>query len=177
MHVSVNSCSPLYWPLGCLECFLHSIKSNEVIIVHHTYPQLCTNEVSRRRYHQSELNLLTGFCGEGAHESGQEGVNCPQHFGVATGHASRNATLQGLEVRKNGWRLQHWQKEAENLKPCADVGEVGLVWLLLKNRGGLMRYRGTDTSSVQKFEVVKISVFGKIVFCSPSMHLYDQKHK
>lgn len=51
--------------------------------------------------------LLTGFCREGAHKPGQEGVHGAQHFGVPAGHASRDAALQGLEVSEDGRRLKH----------------------------------------------------------------------
>lgn len=58
-------------------------------------------------------------------------MHSSQDFGVTTGHAGSNATLEGLEVCQNGWRLQHREQEAQDLQPSADVGEVGLVGLLL----------------------------------------------
>lgn len=59
-------------------------------------------------------------------------MNSPQHFGVAAGHACCDASLEGLEVGKNGWRLQDSQQEAEDLQSSADVGDVSLCWLLLR---------------------------------------------
>lgn len=44
-----------------------------------------------------------------------------EDFGVAAGHAGRNASLQRFEVGQDGWRLQHGQQEAQDLQPCADV--------------------------------------------------------
>lgn len=57
-----------------------------------------------------------------------------QDFGVAAGHAGRDASLEGLEVGQDGWGLQHGQQEAEDLQPSADVGDVSLRWLLLKGK-------------------------------------------
>lgn len=75
---------------------------------------------------------LTGLGGEDAHEAREEGVDGPQDFGVATGHARGNAPLQGFEVGQDGRGLQHGQQEAQDLQPGADVGDVGLRWLLLR---------------------------------------------
>lgn len=58
----------------------------------------------------------------------------PQDFGVATGHAGGDATLEGLEVGQDCWGLQHGQQEAEDLQSSADVGDVSLRRLLLKGR-------------------------------------------
>lgn len=74
----------------------------------------------------------------------------PQDFGVATGHASRDAPLKGFKMGQDGWRLQHCKEEAEDLQSSADVGDVSLRWLLLQrdNKGergkseALMRQSG-----------------------------------
>lgn len=58
----------------------------------------------------------------------------PQDFGVATGHAGRDAPLERLEMGQDGWGLQHCQEETEDLQSGADVGDVGLRWLLLHDR-------------------------------------------
>lgn len=55
----------------------------------------------------------------------------PQDFGVATGHACRDAPLEWFKMSQDGWRLQHCEEEAENLQSSADVGDVSLRWLLL----------------------------------------------
>lgn len=62
----------------------------------------------------------------------------PQDFGVATGHARRDASLERLEMCQDGWGLQHRQEEAEDLQSGADVGDVRLRWLLLQEdkKGG-----------------------------------------
>lgn len=58
-------------------------------------------------------------------------MHSSEDFGVAAGHAGCNASLQRLEVGQDGRRLQHGQQEAQDLKPRADVREVGLGGLLL----------------------------------------------
>lgn len=58
---------------------------------------------------------LTRLSGEDAHEARKEGVDSPQDFGVATGHACSDAPLEGLEVGQDGWGLQHSQQEAQDL--------------------------------------------------------------
>lgn len=62
-------------------------------------------------------------------------MDSPQDFGVATGHTCSNAPLEGFKMGQNSWGLQHCQKEAENLQSSADVGDVGLCWLLLRGHG------------------------------------------
>lgn len=81
---------------------------------------------------------LTGLRGEDAHEARQERMDGPQDFGVATGHARRDASLERLEMCQDGWGLQHRQEEAEDLQSGADVGDVSLCWLLLQEekKGG-----------------------------------------
>lgn len=74
----------------------------------------------------------TWLGGEDAHEAREEGVDGPQDFGVAAGHARSNAPLQGFEVGQDGWGLQHGQQEAQDLQSGADVGDVGLCCLLLR---------------------------------------------
>ena len=78
---------------------------------------------------------LTGLSGEDAHEPGQQGVDGPEDLGVAAGHAGGDAPLQGLKVGQDGRGLEHRQQEAQDLQACADVGEVGLGWLLLEGGG------------------------------------------
>lgn len=59
-------------------------------------------------------------------------MDSSQDFGVAAGHARRNAPLEGFEVGQDGWGLQHRQQEAEDLQSGADVGDVRLCLLLLR---------------------------------------------
>ena len=80
-----------------------------------------------------EYHKLTGLSGEDAHEAREEGVDSPQDFGIAAGHACSDAPLQRLEVGQDGRGLQHSQQEAENLQPSADVGDVSLRRLLLRD--------------------------------------------
>lgn len=88
----------------------------------------------RENLRTARVGGLTGFGGKDAHKAREERVNGTQHFGVAACHAGGNASLQGLEVGQDRGRLQHSQQETENLQSGADVGDVGLSWLLLKQR-------------------------------------------
>lgn len=75
---------------------------------------------------------LTGLRWEDTHEARKERMDGPQDFGVATGHARCDAPLERFEMCQDGWRLQHCEKEAEDLQSGADVGDVSLRWLLLQ---------------------------------------------
>lgn len=75
---------------------------------------------------------LTRLGREDAHEAREEGVDGPQDFGVAAGHARSDAPLEWLEVSQDGRGLQDGQQEAQDLQSGADVGDVGLCWLFLR---------------------------------------------